>query len=143
MTDTATINDLFELAITSEKASEQFYRGLETRFTHIPAVAQFWEDYACDEATHVLMLVNVRNSLSQARLAAPANPHILAYARKAAQFSVVDALNGVNNLEDAYRLAQMLEGSEATAVFEFLVTGSSMTQLSSVGLAARLQVHLY
>ncbi len=142
MDDSISTNAMYEIAISSEKAAELFYRGLEAKFAHLPAVANFWREYAQEEAMHTAELEAIRKAKSPEQLSAPADPHFLAYVRDAAQFSAVNALNDIETPNDAYQLARRLECSKTYAIFEFLIAEKPINDISAFALAARLQEHV-
>lgn len=121
MSNEATVDSLFDLAIAAERAAEELYRRLGARFADHAEVAGFWTNYAAEEAGHVAWLQRIRASLTAEQLSAPANPRVLADARKALETSVETRLRSIGNLEAAYQLANELENSETNAVFEFLI----------------------
>jgi len=142
MSEQATIAELFDLAIATERACETLYRELAARFVDHLEVADFWERYAGQEAGHAQWLQRVRDMTSPAQLAAPADPVMLQNARALAQFSVTNALQGIHNLDDAYQLANELENSEVNAIFEFLVTHFAPDEEVREFLRAQLHDHL-
>ena len=142
MSDQATIAELFDLAIATERAAETLYRELAARFVDHLEVADFWERYAGQESGHAQWLQRLRDTTSPAQLAAPADPVMLQNARALSQFAVANALQGIHNLDDAYQLANELENSEVNVIFEFLVTHFTMDERTQVFLQAQLRDHL-
>ncbi len=142
MSEQATIAELFDLMIASERACETLYRELAARFVDHLEVADFWERYAEQEAGHAQWLQRLRDMTSPAQLAAPADPVMLQNARQMARFSVAHALRGIHNLDDAYQLANELENSEINAIFEFLVTNFAPDEKLREFLRAQLHDHL-
>lgn len=122
MSEDATVAVLFTLAIAAEESAEALYRGLAAKFSCYAEVADFWRQYAVEEAGHALWLMRLRDHLDAERLAAPADPLVLENAYRALRLSVETALARVHNVEDAYQLANDVESSETNAVFYFLVT---------------------
>jgi len=119
------VAELFELAIKAELAVEQLYRSFETKFAHYPNVAQFWANYARDEAGHAQWLRDCRVTSRPEHLSALADSEILDAATWIQQFSLENVLAQVHTLQDAYELAHELEHSETNLVFEFLITNYS------------------
>lgn len=142
MPDQATVAELFELAIAAERTAEDLYRGLAVRFVHHREVADFWGEYAAEEAGHAQWLERLRDSLSPEQLSAPADPLMLRNARRLRQFSVENALQGIRNLEDAYQLVNELENSEINVVFEFLITNFSSDEKAQSFLRSQLREHV-
>ena len=142
MSEEATVGELFELAIAAEKTAEKLYRGLGARFAHHEEVADFWRSYAAEEAGHAKWLKRLREGLDAGRLSAPADPVTLENARQVLQFSVENTLQEIENLEDAYQLANELENSETSAIFEFLITNFSSDEETQSFLRAQLRDHV-
>jgi rubrerythrin len=138
----ATISELIGLAIAAERAAEELYRGLEAKFAHHEAVADFWHEYAEEEAMHAAWLERLRDSLPPERLSAPADPGVLEEATRALQVPVKRRLQGVHNLEDAYQLVHELENSETNAVFDFLITNFAEDEKAQAFLRSQLQDHI-
>ncbi len=137
----ATVAELFELAIGAEKAAEEMYSGLAAKFSHYPEVADFWKQYAAEEAEHAAWLERLRERLDL-ELSESADSYALRNARAALKFSVEDALEKVQDLEDAYQVANELENSETNAVFEFLITHFSHDEETQSFLKAQLSDHV-
>lgn len=142
MSNKATIKELFELAIAVEKATEELYRGLEAKFAPHQEVADFWREYAAEEAGHAQRLERLRDELNPEQLSAPADPLMLKDVHKILQFSVENTLKGIKNLEDAYQLVNELENSETNAIFEFLITNFSSDKETQSFLRSQLQDHI-
>ncbi len=142
MPDKATIGELFEWAIATERMSEKFYRGLATMFAHCPEAAEIWKLYAQEEAGHARSLEHLCNTVPPAQLNEPADPVMVDHARQAAQLSVESLLANVRNLDDAYRLATEAETSETNLVFEFLITHFSADERARSFLRTQLKEHM-
>jgi rubrerythrin len=137
-----TIATLFELAIGVEKAAEELYRGLEARFAHHQEIADFWKEYAAEEASHAQKLERLRDALDRETLAAPADPDLLQDARKILEFSTDHTVKEIKTLEDAYQLVKQLEDMETNAIFLFLLTDFSLTQNAHSFLKAQMKSHI-
>jgi hypothetical protein len=121
MTASETTAELFELALKGEGSTMDFYIGLADKFSHEENISRFWQNMADDEKEQIRILEDLRDSLTQAQLAAPAEPDILMMAVENARVQISDVLNMVRNLNDAYILAQLWENSEVCRVLEYLV----------------------
>jgi rubrerythrin len=142
MSNESTIARLLDLAIAAEKAAEELYRGLGTRFAHHEDVADFWREYADEEVMHAAWLERLRDSLAPERLSAPADPGVMEEAHRALQVPVKRRLQDVHNLEDAYQLAHELESSETNAVFGFLIGNFAGDKKTRAFLRSQLQDHI-
>jgi rubrerythrin len=142
MPDDQTIETLFELAITAEKAAQDFYLGLAEKFSHLSTVSDFWRDMGKDEVSHVKALREIRVSLTPDQLSAPVDPAIWWKAKEVSRFSVQNRLNSVKTLEDAYQSAHYLEYSEINTVFEFLLTEFTSSNKSREFIVSQLRDHV-
>ena len=111
MSNVETIEALFELAITAEKAVRDFYLGLAKKFSHLPQVSTFWKGMLTDEMKHAQGLEGFRRSLTPEQLSAPADPNLVGKAKKVLDISIQHSLDSIANLDDAYELAHALEHS--------------------------------
>jgi hypothetical protein len=137
-----TVAQLFEMAIAAEKAAEELYHGLKSKFARHQEVADFWQEYADEEAMHANWLRQMRDSLTPEQLAQPADASILQSAHRAFQVSVEKALKGVKNLDDAYELVNDLENSETNAVFEFIIGCFGEDEKAQTFLRSQLRDHI-
>jgi rubrerythrin len=142
MSNKSTVAELIEMAIAAETAAEELYHKLEARFAHHEDVADFWREYAGEEAMHAEWLERLRDSLTPERLSAPADPGVLKEANQALQVPVEKRLQGVHDLEDAYQLVNELENSETNAVFDFLITNFAEDKKTQAFLRSQLQDHI-
>ena len=136
------VDQLFEMAIAAERASEALYRGLQRKFAHHPELAGFWDRYAVEEACHAMWLVRLRGRADPLQLSAPADPLLLREARRALALGVDKRLEGVKDLDDAYELVNELENSETNAIFDFLITSFAEDEETVAFLRAQLTEHI-
>ncbi|MGB9871303.1 MAG: hypothetical protein ACPLYD_06550 [Anaerolineae bacterium] len=120
--DSQSVDDLIALLLHAETAVQTLYLRLVEAFAHEPKAAEVWWKMGADEAAHIRLLEQIRDSLSPERLQAPADPLWLEQAKSAARFSPERAMARIQTLEDAYQEAHAIENSELNAVFEFVMT---------------------
>jgi rubrerythrin len=142
MSQQVTVDQLFDLAISLERAAEALYQGLAAKFAHAPQVAQFWQQYAAEEASHARHLAYIQAEMSPERSSEAADAGMVEQARRRLEVSMGTQLNQVRNLEDAYQLANELESAETNAVFEFLIERFSGTQEAQSFVRAQLKSHI-
>lgn len=144
MTRAATIESIFELSISLERAAEEFYRGLAVRFAHEADVAMFWNKYADEEAGHARWLETLRGQLDAAKLrqVLDGTDAMVDEAYRLLADPPEKLLAGISNLEEAYRTAVVLENSETNTIFEFLVTDFSMSHRSRDFLHEQIHNHV-
>ena len=127
----ATLADLFSMAIQLEESAQDFYNQLSLLFAGCPDVADYWRQYADEEAEHAGWLDKLRKECSPERLSDPADPFYLVIARELLSESLEEALNQVSHLGDAYQLALQIENSETNAIFNFLVENTARDKIAS------------
>lgn len=142
MPKSATVNDLLELAIALERATDAFYRGLALLFAHEVEVERFWRHYADAEAGHARWMENLRAQLDEEKLLKPADPEMVKKARERLKALPENLLAGINTLEEAYQAAVEIENSETNTIFEFLITDFALTSKSGEFLRAQLHSHV-
>ena len=116
-----TVEDAFEAAIGAEKAAEEFFHGLEAKFSHNEQVSQLWKEYAEDEAMHAKWLETLKAKLSQDELTKFIDEHTVQLLESVARISIDKALESIHDLEDAYELVNEIENGETNAIFRFLL----------------------
>lgn len=115
----ATMADLFDLLMQSERATERFYMGLVEMFLHEPTAAEVWWEMSADEGMHMWLLEKAREAVAAAgHLNEPVDPTVLSEARRMASFSPEKLWARIRNLEDAYEAAHEVEGLEFDAILE-------------------------
>lgn len=127
----ATLADLFRMAIQLEESAQVFYTQLSSLFAGCPDAADYWRQYADEEAEHAGWLDRLRKECSPERLADPADPFYLLVARELLSHSLEEALDRVSHLGDAYQLALQIENSETNAIFNFLVENTARDKMAS------------
>jgi rubrerythrin len=142
MPNATPVSELFNMAIAAESAAQELYERLATLFASHPEVVGFWKQYAAEEAGHVTWLTHLRDRQSPEQLSAPADAGMLEIANRMMGLSVKDLLAQVHNLEDAYQLANELEGSETNAVCEFLLDNFSLDEKTHTFLRSQLRGHI-
>ncbi|MCP4541675.1 MAG: hypothetical protein GY832_31470 [Chloroflexi bacterium] len=142
MTNKATVARLFELAIELEESAQELYHELGQKFVHHPKAANFWKQYAVEEAGHAKWLASLRDDLSTKELAASADTAMIEAAREMLEFPIKNKLARVTDLRDAYQLAKELENSETNVIFEFLITHFSANEKTRNFLRSHLKDHI-
>ena len=138
----STIGDLLNTAIVAERNAELLYDRISQMFIRYPEVALFWEHYANEEAGHARWMEHLRGRMSAPQLAEPALAPIMEKATIQANLDVENLLAGINDLQDAWELANELEHGETNLVFEFLIDNFSNDENTMVFLRAQLREHM-
>ena len=142
MNNLVTVEQTFEVAIAAERAVESLFQGLAVKFAPYPDLAEFWRQYAQEEAMHARWLLGARGRLSPEQLAAQVSAETVAAMRATAVFSVETALGQVKNLEDAYNLVTELENGETNAIFLFLLDHFEPSEETGNFIRAQLNSHI-
>lgn len=138
----ATLADLFSLAIALERSAQDFYYKLSSLFTGCPDAADYWRQYAEEEAEHAGWLEKLKHECSPERLADPADPFYLVVSQELLSQSLDQPLGQVSHLGDAYQLALQIESSETNAIFNFLVENTARDKMSSEFLRELVSGHV-
>lgn len=136
------VRDMFRLAVQAERTAASLYQGLVDLFAPYPTVAAFWVQYAEEEEQHATWLLTIQDQLPPEALAEAADMAIMEKLQAVQRFSVEDALNDIDTLEDAYELVNDLENSETNAIFEFLVDRFAEDARTQAFLRAQLRDHV-
>ncbi len=142
MAEESTVGELFTMAIEAERLAEVFYRRLAELFAAQPDVAAFWLIYAQEEAGHAQWLTEMRDRQPVEQLFQSAEKGMLAMAGQALAVSLDELVARVKNLEDAYQLANELEGGETNAVCEFLIDHFADNEKTQAFLRVQLKHHI-
>lgn len=137
-----TVGELIQLAIQAERKSEEFYIGLSDKFSAYPDLAEFWKRYALEEEGHARWLENLNQRFPAEQFEDLANADILEKARKMSEFQPEHELEKVNDLQDAFDLANEFEHSETNVVFETLIQHFAKDQHTQTFLRNQLREHV-
>lgn len=137
-----TVADLFHVAIIAERTAEEMYRRLAKKFKHVAPFLRFMELYASEEAGHAVWLDSLLRKVLPEKLAAPAIPTLYSDALALSEIKVVEELDKVSTLEDAYTLIYELEHGELNQVLDFLITTYYEDTKTQVFLRELLRQHI-
>lgn len=142
MPRSATVEEIIQLAIEAERATEKLYRRLTRMFSHEVEIAQFIERFAAEESGHVIWLENLRRKLTPEKLAAPAIPLMYQDALRSSQLPVDEQLEKIRTLEDAYLLMVNVVNGEANQVLHALIQTYYEDETTRVFLQDHLRMHV-
>jgi len=113
------MDQLFDEAIAFEKKAAETY--VTRLFSHYPEVSAVWNNMRNDELLHADVLQNLRVELSHKYLSSAVEEAMWEKVISVNQLLGGDLIGPIENLCDAYELANQLEASEVNAIFEFLI----------------------
>ena len=111
--------ELLKLSIGFEEDTQKLYQDWAKKFSRVPVVAAFWQDYSEDEATHARLLKELRARLSRAQLATPIECEVVGDTRKLLTSLKKEELE---DLEQAFQYANRLEHSELNPLFILIIS---------------------
>ena len=112
--------ELLDLSLGFETNAQEIYKKMAEKFSHVPDVAAFWQDYSTDEALHAHMLEELRARLSPDQLASLIESDLVGDTRR-----LLESLQkepDIENLDQAYQYANMIEYSEINPLFEVILS---------------------
>lgn len=142
MTQEGTVGALFDMAIGLEHKAAELYDRLAEKFAHEPRVAAFWREYAGEERVHAEMLMTLRSKVGSGVLNRETDMRVMGYAQQAMTVAVDKTVESIDNLDQAYELANDMEGGETNAIFEFLITEYAVAQEARAFLRVQLKEHV-
>lgn len=141
MTNTITVETLFQNAIALEKATENLYRNFQNMFASKSQVAIFWKRYADEENGHAKFLERILSKIEPERLSQPTDTEIMDQLQASVKRALNIELNNIKTLEDAFNLAYEIETTETNAIFEFIFTYFSDEELAKSNAFLRTQLN--
>lgn len=137
-----TIEQAIAESIRAEKAAGNLYQGLVHKFSAEPEVADFWNQFALEEANHLEWLNNLTGRLSKSDLEKSVDTATQDLFYQVRLISWENALANVHDLADAFEEVNELENGETNAVFRFLIDHFEVDKPIRDFLLAQLAVHI-
>lgn len=132
---------LIERAVSWERTAQGLYESLAAAFPSYPAVRDFWLQMSADEIRHAVTLQGIRDALSEERLARPISGADAAFAESVDELLADCAGRTLVTLDDAYELANELEGSEINTVFRLVMMDSLKDASKRTLIKVQFDVH--
>ncbi len=120
MTKNPTVENLLALSSAIEKEMVTFYCRMRQIFSHMPEAEDLWTKLRDDEITHIIQLDHIKESLSPDQLAAPADKSMIAKTERVLRFIDPERWEKIGDMDEAVKLANEYENSEANRIFLFL-----------------------
>ena len=137
-----TMASLIERAIEFECRARDLYITFSDIFSHNDKVSTFWGQFSEDESRHMNLLEETRNTLSQEELSSPVGKKESASVRKVQHLLNTVTTVCIQNLNDAYELADEIENSEINAIFRFVLIKSVTAKERDMLIHAQIEEHL-
>jgi rubrerythrin len=116
-----TLAQFFDEAIAFEIQAAEIYTGLSRMFLHSPDIMAVWDKMHNDEIFHAGELRKLKTELTYEQLSAPIGEAMWEKVVSVRQLLSGELLSSINDLSDAYELANQLESSELNAIFQFFL----------------------
>ncbi|MBC7225798.1 MAG: hypothetical protein H5T61_01010 [Thermoflexales bacterium] len=137
-----TVGELLDTLIAMEKASQDFHLQLHRMFAHHPTAAEVFWAMAADEALHIWMLQQARDSLTPQQAASPPPPEVIQKVAALGAINPEKILNDIQTLENAYQTLHELEAYEFGAVLDFVLSEFFPAEYQRQFLVSQLRDHM-
>ncbi|MEJ2568706.1 MAG: ferritin family protein [candidate division WOR-3 bacterium] len=115
-----TFEEIFENAIEIEKTAGQIYAKFAKMFSSFPNAANFWKEMDKDESDHARWLIEIKESLSDKELSSSPDYDLILKVHHINKLLEEYSSQKIENLDDAYELANDIESSEVNNLFSIL-----------------------
>jgi rubrerythrin len=132
--------ELLELSLGFENNAHELYERWAKKFSGLADVADFWLEYAADEAFHGNLLEKLQARLTPAQLASPIETDLVGDTRRMLAFLQKDS--AIEDLDQAYQYANMIEHSEINPLFEVLLSHFEPDEKAREFLRSQLDDHI-
>ena len=113
-------DELLELSLGFEENARELYQKWAQLFAGVPDVAAFWSEYASDEDIHARILKELRRRLSPEQLATNIENELVGDTKRLLTY--LQKEQNIEDLDQAYRFANMIETSEINPLFETILS---------------------
>ena len=135
-----TADELLELSLGFEENARELYKEWSQLFAGLPDVAAFWSEYASDESYHARLLEELRLRLSPEQLATPIENDLVGDTKRLLAYLQKERY--IEDLEQAFDFAYMIENSEINPLFEVLMSTFELDKNAITLLQSQLNDHI-
>jgi rubrerythrin len=135
-----TAGELLELSLGFEENARELYKKWAQLFANTPDVAAFWSEYASDESYHAHLLQDLRLRLSPEQLATRIENELAGDTKRLLAF--LQKEQNIEDLEQAYHFANMIETSEINPLFETIMSTFESDEKTNSSLRLQLTEHI-
>jgi rubrerythrin len=114
-------DEIFQSAIEIEQIAGQIYEGFAKLFSDFPKIVDFWKGMNQDEIDHAKWLIEIRESLSKEELSSSPEYEFILKVHSIKKLLGEYSKKKIDNLDDAYELANDIESSEVNNLFRLLM----------------------
>ena len=132
--------ELLELSLEYEQNARALYIKWAGLFAGVPDVAAFWSEYAADEAVHARLLEGLLARLSPEQLALDIENELVGDTKRLLAHLQKD--QKIENLEQAFHFANMIESSEINPLFDLLMSTFEPEEKAITLLRTQLNEHI-
>ncbi len=123
MSDTnpnTSFDEIFQSAIEIEKKAGKIYERFAELFSNFPKTVGFWKGMNQDELDHAKWLSEIKESLSEEELSSYPDYDFILKVHSIKKSLEEYSKKKIENLDDAYELANDIESSEINNLFRLL-----------------------
>ena len=113
-------DEIFQSAIEIEKVAGKIYRIFTDLFSDFNKIADFWKGMNKDEIGHANWLLEVKESVSEEELSSYADYELILKVHSIKRLLDECLKKEIENLDEAYELANEIESSEINNLFRLL-----------------------
>ncbi len=135
-----TADELLELSLGFEENAREIYTKWAQLFASVPDVAAFWSEYVLDEAYHARLLEELRRRLSPEQLVTLIENELAGDTKRLLAF--LQKEQNIENLDQAYHYANMIENSEINPLFEVLMSTFEKDEKTIALIRLQLNEHI-
>ena len=132
--------ELLEISLGFEQNARDLYKNWSDLFAGVPDVAAFWSEYASDESIHARLLEELRARLSPEQLATRIENELVGDTKRLLAF--LQKEQNIENLEQAFHFANMIETSEINPLFEVIMKTFEPDEKAITLLHSQLNEHI-
>jgi len=132
--------ELLELCLGYEQNARELYKKWAGLFAGFPDVAAFWREYSADEANHARLLEELRARLSPDQLNTLIESDLVGDTRRLLAY--LQKEQNIENLDQAYQYANMIEHSEINPLFEVVMSTFEADAKAMTSLRTHLNEHI-
>jgi rubrerythrin len=113
-------DEIFQSAIEIEKKAGNIYERFAELFAAFPKIVDFWKGMNQDESGHAKWLLEMKESLSEEALSSYPDYDLILKVHSIKKSLDEYSKKKIENLDDAYELANEIESSEVNNLFRLL-----------------------